>query len=308
MSFAHLHVHSQFSLLDGTASPGAIAKRAAELGMPAVALTDTCNLYGAVAFYKACRGAGVHPVLGAEVAVQPEGVGHQDPQGVQGGYQVVLLVEDPTGYRNLCHLITRAIYDGMYYRPRIDLDLLRAHRDGLIVLTGGRKGVLGRALAAGRVDLARERLVRLREVLRDDQLHVELQDLGLDGGDAILEGSRTLAAELGLDTVITNAVHYLDPVDAPVHDVLHAIAQGCSVTDPQRFQTPTDQAWFKPEDELRALFPDDGDALDRTVALAERCRYDFDFSTYHFPATTPPDHVAPSGPEDRPAQPDTDAN
>ena len=173
MAFAHLHVHSQFSLLDGTASPGAIARRAADLGMEHVALTDTCNLYGGVAFYKACKSVGVHPVLGAEIAIQPQGIAYADPEREKGGYQTRILVENAVGYGNLCALITKAIFDGIYYRPRIDLELLAAHSEGLIVLTGGRKGAFGRPVLAGQLDVARERLSQLRRILRPAPLSLE---------------------------------------------------------------------------------------------------------------------------------------
>ncbi len=304
MSFVHLHVHSQFSLLDGTASPGAIAERAAALGMPAVALTDACNLYGGVAFYKACKGAGVKPILGAELTVRlgPGSPGAPDREAAQ----VLLLVEDDRGYKNLCELITRAIFEGMHFRPTLPLDLLARHRDGLIALTGGTKGVIGRALAQGQPEAGLERLERLADRMGTDRLFVELHDLGLPGGDALLAHSRHAAGALGLDTVVTNAVHYLDPHDAAVHEVLHAIAHGCSLDDPSRPVAPTDQAWFKPEAELRALFGDDP-ALDRTVAIAERCAFHFDFKTYHFPATTPPDTAREGAPDGAPP-PDTDAN
>lgn len=303
MSFAHLHVHSQFSLLDGTSSPEALVARAAELGMSALALTDTTNMYGAVAFYKACKKAGIRSVLGAELTVQPQGIDYADPERENGGYQIVALVENEAGYRSLCHLVTAAIFDGMYYRPRIDLDLLEKFHDGLIILTGGRKGALGRPLSRGKEDVARANLSRLLEILDPEHLYVELQDHGLPEQETILRGARKLAAELGLQTVVTNAVHYLQPTDAAVHDVLHAISQGCSVSDPERYQTPTDQAWFKTEEEMRALFPDDLDAVERTAEIAARCEYHYDFNTYHFPATTPPDHIEGNVP-----QPDTDAN
>jgi len=308
VSFAHLHVHSQFSLLNGTVSPDAIARRAADLGMPAIALTDSANLFGGVAFYKACTGAGIRPVLGTEITVQPEGLDFKDPERGSGGYQIRLLVEDDRGYANLCALLTRAIYDGIHYRPRIDLDLLQQHRQGLIVLSGGGKGVLGRMLLQGKVDRARERLVHLRERLGNDQLYLELIDLGIEGHGVLNDAARQLSADLSIDTVATNAVHYLQPEDAAVLETLHAIALGCSLDDPSRFMVQTDQAWLKTEQEMRALFPDDAAALDRTVELAERCDYHYDFKTYHFPATTPPDYVIDDKGQTLRGQPDTDAN
>jgi len=302
MAFVHLHLHSQYSLLDGTMDPSEIAHLAAEQGMGAVALTDTGNLYGAVALYKACKAAKVRPVLGAELHVQSEGVEYRDAERELGGYQLVALVEDEQGYHNLCKLITRAIFDGNWYKPRVDLDLLREHAGGLIFLTGGRAGPIGRAVETGHPAEALARVRDLAAFLDRDHLYVELQDLGLPGGEAITEAARRVAAELELELVVTNAVHYANPDQASVHELLNAIARGTSLQDAGRLRASTDQAWFKTEAELRALFPDDAEAIERTAEIAARCDFQFDFDTYHFPATTPPD-VDEDG-----IQPDTDAN
>ncbi|MCB9676817.1 MAG: DNA polymerase III subunit alpha [Alphaproteobacteria bacterium] len=289
MAFVHLHTHSQFSILDGTATVYALAKRAASLGMPALALTDSGNMYGAVAFYKACKGEGIKPVLGAELFVQPEGVQHRDPEGIDGGYQLIALIENDAGYKNLCKLITSAIFDGLQYKPRVDLEGIGAHSEGLIFLTGGLKGPLGKALAKGDRALAMSRLEALRERVAEGSLFLELCDLGLDGQADVNDAIREISRETGVPTVITNAVHYLDPEDSAALEVLNTISTGGSMSRDQRVVSPTDQAWLKPEAELAALFPHDADALARTVEIAERCNYAFDFDTYHFPATTPPD-------------------
>ncbi len=301
MGFVHLHTHSQYSILDATATVGALTGCAKKLGMEALALTDTCNLYGAVAFVKACKGAGIKAVLGAELHVSPEGEGGGS-RGVEGGFQLVALVEGPTGYGHLCELVTRAIFDGMDHKPQVTLDALRAHNEQLIFLTGGVKGVLGRALRQGDRALATARFEALASFLGPDQLFLELQEHGIEGQDEVNELARSLAASHGYQTVVTNAVHYIEPEDAAVHEVLGAIGAGCSLADPTRIRTDTDQAYFKSEAEMRELFPDDQEAIDRTVIIAERCNYTFDFDTYHFPATTPPD-VDEDG-----SQPDTDAN
>jgi DNA polymerase-3 subunit alpha len=301
VGFVHLHTHSQFSILDATATVGALAKRAAELGMSALALTDTCNLYGAVAFVKACKGAGIKAVLGAELHVTHEGLEGRG-RGVEAGYQVVALVENPTGYGHLCELVTRAIFDGMDHKPLVTVEALRQHHEGLIFLTGGVKGVLGRALREGDTGLAEARFHELSSFLGPDQLYLELQDHGIEGQEEVNQLARRLSAATGRPLVATNAVHYLQPHDAAIHEVLTSIGSGTSLADPQRIRTDTDQAFLKSEEEMRELFPDDLDAIERTVEIAERCNYMFDFDTYHFPATTPPD-VAEDG-----SQPDTDAN
>jgi DNA polymerase-3 subunit alpha len=303
MGFVHLHVHSQFSLLDGTMDVEDIANLAKKAGQTAVALTDTCNLYGAVPFYKACKGAGVQAILAAELHVQPEGVSYEDGEREQGGYQLVALVEDEVGYRNLCHLVTEAIFHGTQYKPRVDLAQLRARREGLIFLTGGRKGAFGRPLLRGDRGAAERAASALRDAVGEDRLYLELRDHGVPGDEEVNALARELSARLEVPTVVTNAVHYAEAEDATVHELLNAIALGASLGDERRLVAPTDQAWFKTEQEMRELFPDDLDAVERTVEIAARCHYKFKFGTYHFPATTPPDVAAPGEPD-----PDTAVN
>ncbi len=307
MAFVHLHTHSQFSILDGTAKVEALAARAEALGMPALALTDTANLYGAVAFYKACKGKGIKPVLGAELHVEPSDGGAEEA-GPEGGFQIIALVENDAGYASICQLVTKAIFDGMQYKPRVTMEQLREHHEGLIVLTGGVKGVLGRSLrrhphdpSRGKAE-AEARFEALASIFGPEQLFLELQDHGIEGQDEVNRMARELGARHGHELVVTNAVHYLDAEDAPVHEVLNSIGSGTSLADPDRIQTDTDQAYLKSEEEMRALFPDDLDAVERTATIAARCAYHFDFNTYHFPATTPPDVDADG------TQPDTDAN
>ena len=289
MAFAHLHVHSQYSLLDGAIKlkklPGAVAA----LGQTAVALTDHCNLYGAVQFHKGCDAAGVHPVFGAGVWVQHEGVATRDPAQALGGYHLLCLIENEQGYANLCALVTEAIFEGMYYKPRVDLELLRQHREGLIVLTSGMRGPVRDALARGRVDEARWRFEALAEIFDEQHLYLELQDVGFDGDERANAGCRELGERFGRQTVVTNAVHYLKPTDAPTLDLLQCIGLGTSLNDGKRRRPVTDQLYLKSEAEMRELFPHDADALDRTAEIAERCQFAFDYETYYFPASTPPE-------------------
>ena len=289
MAFAHLHVHSQYTLLDGAVSPKDLVAKAQALGQSAMALTDRCNLYGAVEFYKAAQGQGLHPIIGAEITVQPEGLDFEDPRGLLGGWSLVFLAENLDGYHNLCHLITRAIFDGMHYRPRVDLELLRAHSQGLIALTSGLKGPVGRAVVQDHPEQARQRIELLLEIFGPDHLFLELQDFGLPRQAEANQLCRELSQAMGVATVVTNPVHYLEPADVVTQHVLHAIAMGEAMDTPDRYHSPTDQAYLKSEDELRGIFPDDGAAIERSAAIAARCGFEFEFGTYHFPATTPPD-------------------
>ncbi len=299
MAFVHLHVHTQYSLLDGAMSPNELVQSVAALEQPAVAITDSCNLYGAVQFFKACKGAGVHPVLGAKVAVEPRGMNYRDPRDPWTGFTLGLLVENEVGYKNLCKLITNAIFDGMYFRPRIDWDQLRQHADGLIALTGGLEGVVGRAHLRGHEGEDAANLETLCEIFDRSHLYLELQDVALEGQDLVNVRTRELAQTFDRELVVTNAVHYLKPEDAVTQDVLHAIARAEALDDPLRQPLESDQLYLKSEAEMLALFPDDADAIHRTAEIAERCDFSFRFDTYHFPATTPPD------PEE---DADTDAN
>ena len=308
MAFVHLNVQSQYSLLDGAASPGALASRAEELGMPGLALTDTCNMYGSVEFYKALKKSGTRPITGSKLWVWPEGLATLDPRRPDGGWELVLLIEGGeeavfqdqwVGYRNLSRLITDAIFEGMHYRPRVDLEMLRTHSEGLICLTGGLHGCIGAALreARGEVEqartLARTQLQALKGIFGEQHLFLELQDTGLPDQPVANQLARELGAELGLQTVVTNEVKHLDPEDAVTLDLLNCVARGQPVDDPERSFLPTDQAWLKTEDEMRALFPDDQEACDRTVEIARRCRFSFKMDTYYFPATDPPDPDPP---------------
>ncbi len=303
MAFVHLHVHSQFSLLDGTMDPSVVASRAAELGMEAIAQTDVCNLYGAVPFYKYAKGKGVRPVIGAELHVQPEGIDHEDESREAGGYQLIALVKDDVGYRSLCALITRAIFEGTHYKPRVDLPMLREHHEGLIVLTGGIKGAFGRIGVSHGADSGALRVQELLDIFGREHLFLELQDHGIEGQEEANDQARALSSQLGIDTVVTNAVHYSTAADAPAHEVLNAISMGTSMSDERRLVAPTDQAYLKTEAEMREVFPDDLEAIERTAGIAARCDYHYSFDQYHFPATTPPDVTAEGEPE-----PDTDAN
>ena len=261
----------------------------AALGQEAVALTDHCNLYGAVTFDKTCKGAGIKPVFGAGIWVDPLGLGHRPTSAKEAGYHLLCLVENREGYLNLCNLITSAIFDGMHYKPRVDLERLRAHSGGLIALTSGSRGPIRSAFLSGRGDKASELLEPLVEIFGRDHLYVELQDVGLPGDGEANAFCREVASGFSLETVVTNSVHYLRPQDAPTLDLLQCIGKGQSLNHPDRLRSLTDQLYLKSEEEIRELFPADGAAVDRTVEIAERCNYKFDYDTYYFPASNPPD-------------------
>lgn len=295
MGFVHLHSHSQFTILNGMPSPDQLVQAAEAFEMPAVAMTDTCNLFGAVQFHKAAKKSSVKAIFGSEIWMWPNGV--KELQTIQknkrvedGGWHLNFLIENKAGYHNLSKLITEGIYHGIHYRPRIDWDLLEAHSEGLIITTSGLNGPLGYALAQDNPNLsAKEILERLGNIFGEDRILLELQDYAVPHQDLLNDLARSLSQELGFKTLVTNDVRYLKPQDAVSLDLLNCISFGQGFHDPTRPEYPTDQQYFKTESEMREIFPNDLDAIERTVEIAERCNFKFEFGTYYFPATTPPD-------------------
>ena len=294
MAFVHLHNRTRFSLLDGVCSPSDYIKQAENpkcLRSPS-RTPATCIVRSICTKHQREQAS-------SRSTVPRFGCGHLDfqslkPEDQDDGFHLAFLVENQTGYNNLCQLITSAIFDGMHYRPRIDYDRLNAHKEGLIALTSGLNGPIGRALRSGSPDqYATTHLSRLAEIFGPEHCYVELQDFGIPQQRRINDLARKLASQLGLQTVVTNDCRYLEPFDSVTLDVLNCISHGHIIDDPDRSSMDTDQQYFKPESELRAIFPNDGEALDRTVDIADRCYFKFNTSTYWFPATDPPDPDPP---------------
>jgi DNA polymerase III subunit alpha len=282
MAFAHLHVHSQFSVLNGVPSPKKLAASAAKAGMSSIALTDGANLYGAVEWMKACKEQSLHGVIGAELWVDPRGLTTREG-GLGPAFNVVLLVENEVGYRNLCALLTTAIFEGIYHRPRVDWQLLRSHAAGLLCLSGnGETGAIRGSGNEARVGV-------LGELFGAGRFFGELMDHGLPGQAESNGEVRRLAAMHGFGTVVTNDVRYLAPTDVVRLDLLNSIANGASLADAGRPRQQTDQQYLKTEAELRELFPGDDAAISLTEAIAQRCDYHFPGGIYYFPASVPPD-------------------
>ena len=280
-------------MLDGAVAPKALIKASAKMGFKALAVTDTCNLYCGVQLYKETKSQDMNGILGSEIWMWPQGISSLTPQTPDGGWHLVFLVENDAGYRNLSSLITSAIFDGMHYRPRIDFSLLEKHKEGLIVLTSGLNGPIGSPLRHGQPDLARENIERLGNIFDTDHLYLELQNYGLPLQSEMNDLSRSFAKEFGLKTVVTNDCRYLQPQDAVTLDVLNCIARGENIDNPNRTMPLTDQQYLKSEEEMRLIFPNDQEAIDRTGEIADRCHFAYNTSTYWFPATDPPDPNPP---------------
>ncbi len=283
MAFVHLHVHSEYSLLDGACRIDKLVSRVRELGQTALAITDHGVMYGAVAFYKACRAEGVKPIIGCEVYVAPRRMSDKE-HGLDSDYShLILLCENETGYRNLCYLVSAAFTEGFYIKPRIDWALLHEHAEGLICLSGCLAGAIPQRLVHGDYDGAKARALELASLFGPDHFYLEIQDHGIPEERQAAEGLIRLHDETGIPLALTNDAHYIERDDAYYQDVLMCIQMGKTVDDPNRMRFESKELYLKSEAEMRALFPERQDAADNTAAIAERCHFDFEFGHYHLP-------------------------
>ena len=281
--FAHLHVHSEYSLLDGACRIEGLVDRVAALGQTACALTDHGVMYGVIDFYRACKAKGIHPVIGCEVYLAPHSRFDRSYLNGEWHSHLILLCENMTGYRNLIHMVSLGFAEGFYMKPRIDMDLLREHSEGLICLSACLAGVIPRALAEGDMDGAYELCEQFLEIFDRDHFYLEVQDHGIAVQKKVNEGLYKLAEELNIGLVATNDAHYLTKQDARIQDVLMCIQMGKTVDDPTRMKFETQEFYIKDADEMAALFPDHPEALENTVKIAERCQVEFEFGKYHLP-------------------------
>ncbi len=283
MSFVHLHVHSEFSLLDGACRIRELVQRVKALGQSAVAITDHGNMYGVVDFYKECKKEGIHPVIGCEVYVAPRTRFDKNHDLDLGARHLILLCRNETGYRTLSYLVSQANLEGFYMRPRIDLDLLREHHEGLIALSACLAGEIPRRLRDGDYNGARDHARMMRDLMGEGNYYIEIQDHGLEAQRAILPQLVSLARELDIPLVATNDAHYLTREDAQAQDVLMCIQTGKTLDDPDRMKFETQEFYLKSEEEMRALFPDCPEAIDNTARIADACQMDFQFGVHHLP-------------------------
>ena len=288
MAFAHLHLHTEYSLLDGACRIGPLVQRAKELGMESLAITDHGVMYGVVDFYEACKKAGVHPVIGCEVYVA-QGSRFDKTQVSREYAHLVLLCENQQGYQNLIKLCSAGFIEGYYYKPRIDMDLLAQRHEGLIALSACLSGDIPRLILQGRMDEARTFALRFQEILGKDHFYLELQDHGLREQKIVNAGILRIAAETGIPLVATNDVHYILQKDARAQEILLCIQTGKKLEDEDRMRMETDQMYLKSEEEMRALFPQAPEAFDNTASIARRCNVEFEFGKYHLPDFPVPD-------------------
>ena len=283
MPFAHLHVHTEYSLLDGACRIKDLPKLVKEMGQTACAITDHGVMYGAIDFYRACKAEGIKPIIGCEVYVAPRTRFDKQHEFDSEARHLVLLCENEEGYRNLSYLVSMAHVEGFYIKPRIDLALLREHSKGLIALSACLAGEIPRRLRSGSYEGAKEYALTLAEIFGPDHFYLELQDHGIREQAIVNQGILRLHEETGLPLVVTNDAHYLRKEDAYAHDVLLCIQTGKTVDDENRMRYEPQNFYLRTTEEMAALFPEYPEAVENTGKIAEMCNIEFTFGKYHLP-------------------------
>jgi len=281
--YVHLHVHTQYSLLDGAIRISDLLRRAAEFDMQAVSVTDHGTLFGAVEFYSKAIRAGIKPIIGCEIYVAPRTRFDKTPLDNKDLSHLILLAENQDGYRNLCKLATAAQLDGFYYRPRIDKQILRECSRGLIGLSACLHGEIPRCIQQGRLEQAEAAAHEYLKIFGSNNFFLEVQNNGLQEQEQVNQMLLDMSQRLSIPLVASNDCHYLSKEDVRAHDVLLCIQTGKTVQDNERLQFRTDQLYFKSKAEMYDAFKDYPGALGNTVQIAHRCKIEFDFNTYHFP-------------------------
>ena len=283
MGFVHLHVHTEYSLLDGACRIRDLPARIREMGQTAVAITDHGVMYGAIDFYRACKAEGIHPIIGCEVYVARRTRFDKVHEYDAESRHLVLLCKNETGYRNLSYMVSQAFVEGFYIKPRIDLDLLRQHSEGLIALSACLAGEIPKRLVNGDYDGAKEYALTMQEIFGEDNFYLELQDHGIPQQTLVNRDLLRIHQETGIPLVCTNDAHYLRPEDAESHDVLLCIQTGKTVDDENRMRYEPRNFYLRSTEEMEELFGAYPDAVANTQRIADRCRMEFTFGKYHLP-------------------------
>ena len=285
--FVHLHVHTQYSLLDGASRIPDLVKRAKELEQPAIAITDHGVLYGVIDFYRACKKEGIKPIIGIEAYITK---GKYDATDIrERDYaHLILLAKNHTGYQNLMLLSSESFTHGFYYKPRIDYDLLEQHAEGLICLSACLAGDIPQAFLQGRDADAYEIAQRLKRVFKED-FYIELQNHGIREQLEVLPKLKKLASDLEIKTIITNDIHYVYKEDAEAQDALLCIQTQRYVDEQDRMRMGAEEFYLKSYDEMLRVFPNDADSLDRSLEIAEKCNVEIEFGVRRLPSYTAPD-------------------
>jgi DNA polymerase III subunit alpha len=292
--FVHLHVHTQYSLLDGAIRIDELFKRSAELGMQAVAITDHGTMFGCIEFYEKAIQSNIKPIIGCECYVAPRHLTDKTPLDHKGLSHLILLAKNNQGYQNLCKLVSIARLEGFYHKPRIDKELLRQNSEGLIGLSACLQGEIPKMITAGKLDQAAAAARQYCQIMGEDNFYLEVQNNGIAEQEKVNQALYDMSRRLSIPLVATNDCHYLDRGDVKAHDVLLCIQTGKTVKMSNRLKFGTTQLYYKSKPEMAAFFKNHPDALASTTQIANRCQVDFDFKTYHFPRFETPEDVAES--------------
>lgn len=289
MAFTHLHVHTEYSLLDGAARITEVVARAKELGMDSLAITDHGVMFGVIDFYRECRKQGIKPVIGCEVYTAARTRHDKDADRDKYQGHLILLAKNNDGYKNLIKIVSKGFTEGYYYKPRVDKELLREHADGIIALSACLAGRVQSCLLNRDYEGAKKEALAMDEIFGHGNFYLELQDQGLDEEAMINPQLVKLSRELDIPMVATNDVHYVRQEDAEAHDVLLAIQTATTIDDEKRMRFPNDQFYLKSEDEMRKIFAYAQEAIDNTHKIAMECNVEFTFGEYHLPEFIPPE-------------------
>ena len=285
MAFTHLHVHTEYSLLDGSCKIKELAARAKELGMDSMAVTDHGVMYGVIDFYRAAKAAGINPVLGCEIYVAPGSRFDREAGNAKESryHHLVLLAENDIGYANLVKIVSRGFTEGFYYKPRVDYDVLEKYHEGIIALSACLAGSIPSFLRRGLYEEAKQEAYRLQGIFGENNFFLELQDHGIPDQKTVNQGLLRLHQETGIDLVATNDVHYIYDSDVEAHDILLCIQTGKKVSDTDRMRYEGGQYYLKSAEEMEALFPYAKEAIENTHKIAERCHVEIEFGDYKLP-------------------------
>ncbi len=282
--FVHLHVHSEYSLLDGLGRIEDLVVRATELGMPALALTDHGVMYGAIEFYQAAKKHGIKPIIGVEMYIAPRGMKQRDSKKDRKSHHIILLAKDNVGYHNLLQIATTAELEGFYYKPRVDKEYLAEHAQGLIALSGCGSGEIPRLVLNGQLDKARQVAAWYRDAFGQGNFYLELQrHEGIPELKRVSEGLIALSDEMGIPLVATNDVHYVQPEEARAQEILLCIQTNTTINDPKRMTMGDESFYLKSGEEMAALFSDVPGAVENSLLIAEKCSLDLERTGYHLP-------------------------
>ncbi|HBG4020151.1 TPA: DNA polymerase III subunit alpha [Clostridioides difficile] len=291
--FAHLHVHTEYSLLDGFSRVKKLIKRAKELNMSSIAITDHGCMFGVIDFYKTAIKEGIKPIIGCEVYTAARGLRDKDPNYDKYQGHLVLLAKNMEGYKNLIKIVSTSYVEGFYYKPRVDMEELKKHNKGIIALSACLAGDVARALMNRNYEKAKQFALDYRDIFGEENFFLEIQDHNLPEQKEVNSGLVKLSKETGIPLVATNDVHYVNKEDSKIHDVLMCIQMGKTLNDPNRMRFGSDEFYLKSREEMEELFPYALEAIDNTVKIADMCNVEFDFNTIHLPKYDVPEGYTP---------------